>query len=95
MHKLSTYESSSGTPSPFEWRSHGWQVAFFCVSCNQQLSMWQTFYNDGACPHCAHIGENAATITAHSKRLYRFWRPRSWWRRLFWKPRVEVKEPLP
>ena len=69
-----------------------WRVAWFCASCDGELSWGQVMYSHGMCPRCGHKGRGAVTIVDTMERSYRL-SPRPWWR--FWERRSrEWRDPL-
>jgi hypothetical protein len=55
----------------------GYKTAWFCVSCDGELTDWQVMYSNGRCPKCGFKGESAGTIVDTNERAYRVDLP--WW----------------
>ncbi len=58
----------------------GWLKAFFCVSCDGELSWGQKMYSNGCCPKC---GENTGlTIVSTYSKSYKLVRNKPWWKNI-------------
>jgi len=61
--------------------SNEWQTAFFCVSCEREMSHDIKMYNHGRCPHCGYKHPSASTIVATVDRGYMMMRNDTpWWK---------------
>jgi len=57
------------------------QIAYFCVECEHELSDKERSYSKGVCPYCGHI--EPGTICATTEKARQFIRYRKpWW--MFW-----------
>ena len=65
-----------------------WRTAWFCVSCNGELTDHQRRYSNARCPLCGHKAEGAITFVRTTERAYRVSRDPRWWK--FLAPVVRV-----
>ena len=69
-----------------------WSAAYFCVSCEQEMSYKAKMLSNGVCPHCG-TGWGS-TIVCTTEKIFRNVRISAWWQ--FWLPsfKREFKEQL-
>jgi hypothetical protein len=66
-----------------------WRTAWFCITCDKELTRKEVIYNYGRCPYCGYKGKNASIFIEVYEKAYQFVKVGSLWK--FWQPIVKRK----
>ncbi len=58
--------------------NHKFYTAFFCASCNAELSFYEIMHSHGCCPYCGKLSNS--TVVGSHERAYKLVKIASkWW----------------